>query len=414
MKCDNCNKNVQQNSVAITVGDIKICQLCVNNAASGRENTVINDVLAYINTYRHGSNKRKMREACSGFYTEEEIFGAKTELHSKNPSLFGEFIKRRDSPAGGLTKEEANLDDVYDWFRKLDDNEIPITTCASNLRRVPKFNPEEAEKTSMLERIIQLEEAMKSEKETHLALLGRTSKLEEKVFSGSESLENKLTLVTDNLTKTETQVVKMSNNVNNIDKEVKSQKDSFSDALKSSLSQIKKNISNGNNTVATNNGSHRNNFSVQNADNQFSNNPQNNNLVNNEWSVVGENKRKKKALLGTARPVAAASGSTSKVFGAPPPSRHFVLERILNEITEEDIKSYINNKNGSLEVRSLECMSHESSRYKKFKLEISVEDCQIVYAPDFWPFGTRIRPFFRRRNGDDDRPFRRTDDETGD
>ena len=80
MKCDNCNKNVQQNSVAITVGDIKICQLCVNNAASGRENTVINDVLAYINTYRHGSNKRKMREACSGIYTEEEIFDAKNRI----------------------------------------------------------------------------------------------------------------------------------------------------------------------------------------------------------------------------------------------------------------------------------------------------------------------------------------------
>ena len=137
-------------------------------------------------------------------------------------------------------------------------------------------------------------------------------------------------------------------------------------------------------------------------------------MHNNEWLVVGENKKKKKALLGTARPVPAASGSTSKVFGAPPPSRHFVLERVMKEVTDEDIKAYINNKNGELEVRSLECMSHESSRYKKFKIEISVEDCKIIYAPDFWPWGTRIRPFFRRRNVDDERPFRRTDDATGD
>ena len=43
-------------------------------------------------------------------------------------------------------------------------------------------------------------------------------------------------------------------------------------------------------------------------------------------------------------------------------------------------------------------MSHEDARYKKFKLEISVEDCSIVYDQDFWPWGTRIRPFFQTRN----------------
>ena len=47
-------------------------------------------------------------------------------------------------------------------------------------------------------------------------------------------------------------------------------------------------------------------------------------------------------------------------------------------------------------------------------VEISVEDCKIVYAADFWPYGTRIRPFFHKRNVADSEPFRRNDSETGD
>ena len=43
------------------------------------------------------------------------------------------------------------------------------------------------------------------------------------------------------------------------------------------------------------------------------------------------------------------------------------------------------------------CMSHEDSIYKKFKLEISVTDCNIVYAPDFWQQGMRVRPFWKKR-----------------
>lgn len=159
-----------------------------------------------------------------------------------------------------------------------------------------------------------------------------------------------------------------------------------------------------------------NNVAVNGGNNQGSqsNNTGNTgNQQNNEWRLV-DNKKKKKAVLGTARPVSAASSSTSKIFGAPPPSRHFVIERVMKDVTKEELLAYITSKNGELEVRSLECMSHEESLYNKFKVEISVEDCKIIYAPDFWPWGTRIRPFFRKRNVDDARPFRRNDIETGD
>ena len=55
-------------------------------------------------------------------------------------------------------------------------------------------------------------------------------------------------------------------------------------------------------------------------------------------------------------------------------------------------------------------MSHEESRYKKFKLEVSVEDCKVVFAPDLWPWGMRIRPFFRNRYRDNDEDHSRRRD----
>ena len=126
MKCDKCNKSCQPSSVALSVGEIKVCQTCVDKAASACDHFFISEVLAYVDNYRHGSNKRRMREECSGYFTEDEIFNAKVLLHSQNPVLFGECVKRQDSTVGGRTKIEANIDDIYDWFRKLDDNDLSI------------------------------------------------------------------------------------------------------------------------------------------------------------------------------------------------------------------------------------------------------------------------------------------------
>ena len=182
MKCDKCNKTYQHDDIAITVGEIKICTQCVDNAASSKNNVVLNEVLSYVSTYWHSCNKRAMREACVGFYTSDEILNAKILLHSKEPGLFGELIKRQDSRSGERTKDEANIDDLYDWFRKLDDAEVSLKFAALNVKRIPRFNPEEAERTSMLERIIELEEARKAEKNAYMSLITTTCKLEEKVL----------------------------------------------------------------------------------------------------------------------------------------------------------------------------------------------------------------------------------------
>ena len=43
MKCDKCGKSCQKNTAAISVGEIKICQICVDKVASDLDNVVVNE-----------------------------------------------------------------------------------------------------------------------------------------------------------------------------------------------------------------------------------------------------------------------------------------------------------------------------------------------------------------------------------
>ena len=98
MKCGACSKTHGDECVSLLVGDIKICTECVETAATKKKGTVgLNEILTYINTYRHGCSKRKMREVCASFYNEEEIFNAKVLLQKAYPTLLGEVIRRQDS-----------------------------------------------------------------------------------------------------------------------------------------------------------------------------------------------------------------------------------------------------------------------------------------------------------------------------
>ena len=205
----------------------------------------------------------------------------------------------------------------------------------------------------------------------------------------------------NDLNKTDTQVTKMTNEVHNIDKEIKTQntvindqinaqKGSYSGALKNFWPTTSRNGANRQNLLTNNNNNNNhNNNDISNNNNNYNNNI-NKNSANDGWQLV---KKKRKALVGTGRPGAVGT----KVMGAPPPSRCFVIERVLNEITGDDLMAHIKTKNSELEIRSLTCLSQEDSTYKKFKLEVSVLDCKVVYDPDFWQWGMRVRPYYRKK-----------------
>lgn len=85
------------------------------------------------------------------------------------------------------------------------------------------------------------------------------------------------------------------------------------------------------------------------------------------------------------------------VLGAPAPSRHIVIERVMRSTSLESLRKLID-KNGII-VRSLEALSHVEAKYQKFKLEVPKSDLQKVYNGENWPVGVCVRPYFPPKKG---------------
>ena len=83
MKCDKCKHTGRE--MTIQVGNTKICQECVNDAATKNNANayVVNELLTYVDTYRHQSSKAKIQLACLKFYADQDIIDAKYALYSE-------------------------------------------------------------------------------------------------------------------------------------------------------------------------------------------------------------------------------------------------------------------------------------------------------------------------------------------
>lgn len=105
------------------------------------------------------------------------------------------------------------------------------------------------------------------------------------------------------------------------------------------------------------------------------------------YKMVNSRRKKiSKTIVGTI-----VSSETS-CFGAPLPSRYFVIERVLPQNTEENIKEYLVKKN--LDVRSVSLLSAPNMKYKKFVIEVSKNDIDQIYNEQIWPQGVHVRKFF--------------------
>ena len=360
----------------------------------GKPQVLISNVLAYVNSFRSGHSRLKVQLACLKGFDLKDIEDAKELLFKEYENILGTPIRRQ----GGSKKNisEYNIEDIYDAFTALDKKKIVVQCVADNIKLLPKFNPEELELSAILERLLKLEvkiEDHENRLDQGLAVeIKQASEIEvtkKLVQNVDNEVKNCMSIVDD----TRSEVKIQENNVTSLQTVIQQEKLSFAGMVKSGRSDIQ---------------------SVNRAPsgNQSQSHSINNNQISSNDGFKVVNRKRRAALVGTARP----GGVGTKVMGAPPPSRHFVIERVLDETTKEDLVSYINSKDSNLEVRSLTCMSHIDSRFKKFKLEISVEDCKTIYDPDFWQWGMRVRPFYRKRNTDDEgnRFFRPREDEKDD
>jgi len=88
-----------------------------------------------------------------------------------------------------------------------------------------------------------------------------------------------------------------------------------------------------------------------------------------------ERRNKRKRIQGTA--------SGSNVIGAPSPTRHMFIYRVSSTTGDEDLRQWIANKN--IDIIDFQRVSHDESKFKSYKLTVTVHDFISLYKPEMWP-----------------------------
>ena len=96
----------------------------------------------------------------------------------------------------------------------------------------------------------------------------------------------------------------------------------------------------------------------------------------------------KKAITGCKK--------SSKITGAPQPSRDLFVYRVERGTTVRDIDEYL--KENDIKCRSVKKVSKDEAKFASFKVEFSVEQFKTVLEPEMWPEGVHVRKFFNPRN----------------
>ena len=150
-KCNKCKVNDAHTA-------LEVCIVCIQKALQ-KPDMIINDLLAYANSYRDSCGKTKLYNACLREFKDTEISVAKDLLYASYSETLGNPILRKGSRM--KKKSEFELDDIFDALDELIDRKQLSVICAStNVKGIPKYNPEELEDSSMVQRIIKLEKQM--------------------------------------------------------------------------------------------------------------------------------------------------------------------------------------------------------------------------------------------------------------
>ena len=160
--CRNCAeqqrkaaKTKQDNSVNPGNGQ-KVNQ--VPGKSNDKDYVLFNALLSYVSYAMQNSSIENIKHAVLGHFSSQEVINSKDLLwETCDMTVIGEKFKRKDSQV--RTEKEANLCDILSALVKLDEqNKSPkFAVLATDLNKIPKFNPEEIISTSVVERLVTLE-----------------------------------------------------------------------------------------------------------------------------------------------------------------------------------------------------------------------------------------------------------------
>lgn len=87
--------------------------------------------------------------------------------------------------------------------------------------------------------------------------------------------------------------------------------------------------------------------------------------------------------------------SETKFKGVPLPGRDFFVSRVDARTESSDINSFLSDH--GINVRDITIMSHPDSKFKSFKIVVSVNDTRLFLQDDIWPDGVKVQRFYNRK-----------------
>ena len=334
----------------------------VTNGTVG--NAIVQPVLAYMVFALQSGTITNIKNAIIGHFTLDQIIQAKDTLwlHCGN-EVIGEKQKRKES--NSRSAKEAHVSDLLSAWSKLDraDATPVVLINAFSLSLIPRSHPEELHSISVIDRLNQMEKRMDNMVELLDRTVAENLVLKEKVdnIPASNSYANSL--------KKDLEKTKGSQ-----------QKQPISSIQSTAMAKIPV-------TTAL--------LAQCSSDNRDSDS-EGYEIPSYQKKKVRRMQKRQRVVLGTASP------SSSLVKGAPPPRRDFFVFRLDKSTTAEQLLMYLNDKDVS-PIDAVE-VSHPHSKFKSFKVTVSITNAEKILNPECWPRGIGVRRYRAARNQENQPP----------
>ena len=407
LKCFECS--IESSKVRLGNSGIPLCSSCERSGKQSLNESkmvdpcssiapIVNELLTYTLFHFNICSYDEIKQTVLDFYTPDEIKEAKELFWSSQSEKLPLFESRRDSAS--RSAQEANIIDLLNAIKKIDNEEAQLPQfSAVNLSRLPKNTPRDLDSMTKSEQLSEIEHRCESAEKRSIRntdrindLFNMYNEVQDNILQLRRSIANEIQLMKkeqriDTLGVPDKQVLNPSSKpINTRPPEKVVSENSWVKVVKANGKKGSKKMLG--NTDQRNLESTK--FTVSNPG--TSDNAENSQISNASDFEIPREQRKRKARAN--RKAVFGRNSTGTLKGAPRRVDMFVFH--LEKETDIDlVQTYVEDKN--VNVFKAECVSHEDSVYKSFRITVDFSDRERMLEEDFWPQGVGCRQFFRRR-----------------
>lgn len=343
-------------------------------------NAVINGVLCYISSARQTYTDQVMLSVCLSYYDSEKISQAKEALYSFSDEAC--VVRRGDN------KNKANIQDIINLYRKLDEDNTPLPKfLADRFDCMPPASGYEV----IADHILQLmTEISNLSSEVSVLKATMSSPTSENLNDMKEDIYDIKNILLQQSTESRVQVPVV--NTKKVDHPASKElgPKTYAHVSKSPPNAAKhktsgSDVASGSGvTVNTKSNAKISTAAGKQLDDVSIHGKQ------GEWQVVNR-KNKREVIKGQRKSI-----STIK---AVKQTADLYVGRCDPSVTEEALKNYINNE-VNIMIENCECLagSVDDRRVKSFKVTVSLEDRDKLLSPSVWPENIRVRKYYNNRN----------------